>query len=391
MKKVMFLQTIGKNYGGVCQVNKLVGEELLKNDYNVSIVSFRNEQNNLTLEHDKNLKVVTINENDAWGTYYSQDIISAIKKGKIIKAFNMLVSRLKYDRKFNVDVKKLQEYIILENPDYIITSHYQLLDMIPKEYLSRTIHEQHSSFLDATNHRATKNTLYKYNGRVKFLWLTESTMEKAVECGFKNNYFIYNAVRFKTEKIADVVKNKKLIAVSRLSEEKCIDKMIDMAEEVFKDKRFSDWKLEIYGDGVEHDYLLSKIKNTKQIKLMGVTNNSKNELLKASINLNTSRYEGFSLTVLEANECGVPTVTFNFGESAGEEIINDKTGIIATDREDYIEKLKELMKNPDTLISLSKNCKDYSKKFQIENIVKDWIKLFDDIDNLNKCNCNERR
>ena len=82
MKKVMFLQTIGKNYGGVCQVNKLVGEELLKNDYNVSIVSFRNEQNNLTLEHDKNLKVVTINENDAWGTYYSQDIISAIKKGR---------------------------------------------------------------------------------------------------------------------------------------------------------------------------------------------------------------------------------------------------------------------------------------------------------------------
>ena len=49
------------------------------------------------------------------------------------------------------------------------------------------------------------------------------------------------------------------------------------------------------------------------------------------------------------------------------------------------------MKNPDTLINLSKNCKDYSKKFQIENIVKDWIKLFDDIDNLNKCNCNERR
>ena len=49
------------------------------------------------------------------------------------------------------------------------------------------------------------------------------------------------------------------------------------------------------------------------------------------------------------------------------------------------------MENNDSLISLSKNCKEFSKKFQIENIVDDWIKLFDDIDRLNKYDCNERR
>ena len=149
--------------------------------------------------------------------------------------------------------------------------------------------------------------------------------------------------------------------------------------------------MEIYGDGEEYDSLLNKINNTKQIRLMGLTTDSKKELLKASINLNTSRYEGFSLTILEANECGVPTVTFNFGESVDEEIINNKTGIIALDREDYIKRLKELMENNDSLIRLSKNCKEFSKKFQIENIVDDWIKLFDDIDCLNKYDCNERR
>ena len=74
-----------------------------------------------------------------------------------------------------------------------------------------------------------------------------------------------------------------------------------------------------------------------------------------------------------------------------EEIINNKTGIIALDREDYIKRLKELMENNDSLIRLSKNCKEFSKKFQIENIVDDWIKLFDDIDRLNKYDCNERR
>ena len=205
-------------------------------------------------------------------------------------------------------------------------------------------------------------------------------MDKAIEYGFNNNYCIYNAVRFKSEESADVSKNKKLIAISRLSKEKNIDKMIDMVEEIFEDNKFSNWKLEIYGDGAEYDYLLKKIKNNKQIKLMGLTNNSKKELLAASINLNTSKYEGFSLTILEANECGVPTVAFNFGESSDEEIINDVTGIIAIDSDDYIKKLKILMENDSKLVELSNNCKRFSENFQIENVINDWIKLFNDID-----------
>ena len=99
-----------------------------------------------------------------------------------------------------------------------------------------------------------------------------------------------------------------------------------------------------------------------------------------TINLNTSKYEGFSLTILEANECGVPTVAFNFGESSDEEIINDVTGIIAIDSDDYIKKLKILMENDSKLVELSNNCKRFSENFQIENVINDWIKLFNDID-----------
>ena len=63
-KKVVFLQIEGNNYGGVCQVNKLVAEELLKNNYDVSIVSFRNDKKNADLGYDKKLKIVTIKEGD---------------------------------------------------------------------------------------------------------------------------------------------------------------------------------------------------------------------------------------------------------------------------------------------------------------------------------------
>ena len=117
---------------------------------------------------------------------------------------------------------------------------------------------------------------------------------------------------------------------------------------------------------------------------MGITNNPQKEFLSSSINLNTSPSEGFSLSILEGNECGVPTIAFNFGESVEEEILDNKTGIIAKDINDYQEKLIELMDNSEKLTELSNNAKEFSKNFEIENIINNWIKLFGVIDNQDK-------
>lgn len=380
MKRILILQNKGKIYGGVWQVNKLVGESLIKEGYDVSIVSIRNEQTDINLEHHPQLKVKTINENGIWYTYKGYEIINEIKKLHFIKAIKMTTSRIKHDIDIKKDIKKLHQFIYEYKPNTIITSHYQLLDMIPKNYLNITIHQQHSAFDAAINHKATKNTLNKYNGKIKFLWLTKNTMEQAITYGLNNNSYIHNAVRFETNEIANVKNNKKLITIARLSEDKRIDIMVDIVKEVFKDNQFKDWCLEIYGSGELEDELIEQINNHPQIKLMGKTTNPKKELLTSSINLNTSPYEGFSLSILEANECGVPTITFNFGESVTEEIIDNKTGIIATNKEDYIKKIKELMLDNKKLISLSKNAKEFSKQFHINNIINKWIELFEEFD-----------
>ena len=124
----------------------------------------------------------------------------------------------------------------------------------------------------------------------------------------------------------------------------------------------------------------NKKKKYKQIKLMGVTNNPKKELLSSSINLNTSSYEGFSLSILEANECGVPTLSLDFGESVHEQILNNQTGIIVESKEDYINKLKELMLDEKKLLQLSKNVKEFSNNFHIEKIIDKWLDLFNELD-----------
>lgn len=381
MKKILFIQLKGKSFGGVWQVIKTTGEELIKKGYDVSVVSLRENKNDIQIKKHPKLNLYTINQQDIWEHNYSgQEILNDIKKAKLLAATKKLIVRFKHKISIKKDIKKLHRYIYQYQPDYIITCHYELLDMIPKSYLNKTIHQQHSSFADAKRNRNNIKLFNKYKNKITFLWLTKKTMEKAIECGYQNSRYIYNAVRFKSQEKANVVANKKLITIARLSEDKSIDKMIAIAKDIFKDSKYKDWILEIYGEGHLENQLKKQINNHKQIKLMGLTDNPKEVLLNSSINLNTSPYEGFSLSILEANECGIPTIAFDFGESSTEQILHNKTGIIAKDMEDYKIKLKQLMDNPNELQELSINAKEFSKNFQIEQIINKWIELFEEFD-----------
>ena len=66
MKKVLFLQIKGKSKAGVWFVNKTIAEELIKNGYEVVILSIRDNPGDIVLEHDPRLILHTINKRDLW-------------------------------------------------------------------------------------------------------------------------------------------------------------------------------------------------------------------------------------------------------------------------------------------------------------------------------------
>lgn len=381
MKKVLFLQIKGNSCGGVWFVNKTIGEALINNGYDVEVMSVRDSHSGIDLEYDSRLKVSIVNSDDNWEITHFSDVKNAFKKFQLIKGIRLFFKAIKENSKLNKDYNTIRKYIVTNDFDYIITTHYQLLDIIPNEYLKKTIHEQHTSFKASYEHNATRNTLNKYNGKVKYLWLTKATCDDARKHGYLNSTYIYNPVKFTTNKRSDVVNNKRLITFTRVSGEKRIDLMVKIVNDIFKDEKFKDWSLDIYGDGIEKNKILKMNYNKNKIVFRGVTSSVKEELLKSSINLNTSLFEGFAMGILEANECGVPTVTFNFGESINEEIIQNKTGIYVNqnDIEKYKIKLKKLMIDSNRLDKMSLECKKFSDKFNATNIVKDWIKLFDDL------------
>ena len=101
-------------------------------------------------------------------------------------------------------------------------------------------------------------------------------------------------------------------------------------------------------------------------------------LLKSSLTLNTSVYEGFSLSIIEGYTCGLPVISFNFGETVYEEIKDGKTGFVINqgDIENFKIKLIKLLSSPNLLKEMSDNAKNFSKQFEVSKVADKWEELF---------------
>lgn len=381
MKKVLILQIKNHVNGGIRFVNKLITDELTRLGYETRICSIRDIPNEKVDEENPKVKLDIINRKDPWEIVHKSDVARAIKKGKFFKTLKQYF----HDQKvLKEDYKKLQRYIEEFNPNIIISSHYEIFPGIPKKYLSRAINLHHTSYDMMKTFKNNKKELFKLKDKIHFVWLSKGSCKSAKADGFENSCSIYNPIRFKCEKKSNVNKNKKLVTIARFGEEKRIELMIDMVDDIFKNKEYKDWKLEIYGFGGIEEKIKKHIKSkhNSQIIFKGKTDSPKDVLLTSSIYLCTSKFEGFSLSIIEAYECGIPVIAFNFGESVYEAIEDKKTGyIIENDNVDeYKEKLKEMMLDENLLEKLSINSKEKAKEFQIENLIKNWIKLFKKID-----------
>ncbi|MBR3362412.1 MAG: glycosyltransferase [Bacilli bacterium] len=382
MKKIMFLQINSHSFGGIWEVNHTLGEEFIKRGYLVSMLAIRQNHPGIKEKVSSKFKINTINKIVDWKILRKKEVINSIKKGPscFIRTF------IKYfgdKKKLKEDYLKMKKFIIKENPDFIIASHYQTLPGIPKKFLSKTIHVQHSSFKFADTDKVNIRVLKKYNDKVFCLmWLCNSIMNNAIKRGFLKNRYIYNPLKFRVEKKANVCKNKKIVVITRISSEKRIDLMVEIVNNIFSDEKFKDWSFEIYGNGEFNEASKKIISNSTQIFYNGVTDNPKEVLMNSSINLNTSIFEGFSLSIIEASACGLPTIAFDFGDAAYEQIINDSTGYIV-ENDDVLEfqnKLKYLMSDMDKLEELSLNNFEFAHKFYIKEIADEWEKLFKEIE-----------
>lgn len=368
--------------GGVIQVNISLMNHFIGEGYEISILSIRHGDTweNITYPIEANCNV--INPHDVWGCPLLSQALQALKKGRIFSCCKILMNRMKYKIVIYKDYQKAQSFILQTQPDVIIVSHYEILAAIPESYGKKTIMHFHTSFDQVNNNRSYRRIFQKYKNRIYcFVWLSKETARQAKKAGFDNSYAIYNPLTFIQNNYAKQ-SSKKCVFVGRMASEKRVWLAIKHFIHVYEgDSLLHDWTLDLYGDGAEAEEIRDLIKNYPYIHYHGYTNRVQEVLANSSLMLMTSAYEGMPLVVLEANECGVPVIAYDFGESSREVIIHEKSGIIISqdDEESYEKALSDLMHNEEKRIVLATYAKEFAKSFSMEHIGTQWKKLFSDI------------
>lgn len=118
---------------------------------------------------------------------------------------------------------------------------------------------------------------------------------------------------------------KRILIVSRLESEKNVSLAIDVFRNVFEEN--SETKLIIAGDGRQQGMLEKKVKElgiSERVKFVGWVDDLPRLYADAYVYLQTSNYEGYGMTLLEAAASGLPIVTTDVG-LVGEVLVNGKS------------------------------------------------------------------
>jgi len=176
-------------------------------------------------------------------------------------------------------------------------------------------------------------------------------------------------------------KQKTILFVGRISEyQKRLSLIIEIWKMILSEKKYDDWNLKIVGDGEDMETLKEKTKNLDRIYFEG-KQKSESYFEEASIFIMTSTFEGFGMTLAEAQKYACIPVAMNSFLSLSDIIENEKNGFIIPDGDinAMAEKIQILMTDESLRKEIALNGLESVKKFDIKIIAQKWEKLFNEL------------
>ncbi len=216
--------------------------------------------------------------------------------------------------------------------------------------------------------------------------LTESDKQDWQQVGCANVKCIPNPCALNSRKSkVESRKTKKVLAVGRLHEQKGFDILLEAWNNVQRDnvQCTKDWTLRIVGEGPQRAALEQQIKDLQlsNVVLAGRVENVVEEYNEASLFVLSSRYEGFSLVLLEAMWCGVPCVSFDCPHGPAELLGGDRGWLVpAMDVEKLAQQLIYAMTHMEEAMKRAERAQEYAyEKYSEANIMPHWIELIENI------------
>ena len=272
------------------------------------------------------------------------------------------------------------EYFNKEDFDVVIGAGVEyslLLGEIKKRISAKAIGWQHSTFDSYFKKRGSTgyglmNYVKKCYSELDDIWvLTNSDKKEFDSCFGIKSKVLYNPLP-KNNNVCTTYEDGLIIFAGRLEREhKGLNYLVDVIKKVSDE--VSNVRVDIIGDGPSHNWLQSEIDKAglhKIVHLIGTTDNVYQFYSRASVMIQTSQWEGFGMTILEAMSCGIPVVAFhNYGP---DEIIRDSTDgylVAHFDTKDFSKKVVEILKQPGRKKQMGKCAIERSQDFSLEKVL----------------------
>ena len=176
----------------------------------------------------------------------------------------------------------------------------------------------------------------------------------------------------------------RVIAVGRLDYQKGFDRLIEAWSIVKKNPEYSDWRLDIFGQGEWKEMLEDMIirKGLSDSAMLNKPTNSINEeYSKSSMIVMTSHYEGFGMVLVEAMLCGVPAIAFNC-KCGPKDIIDDgRNGLLVPEGDvpALADAMKKLMRDEALRQKMGAEALKIRDKYSEERVMDSWVRLFESL------------
>lgn len=298
-----------------------------------------------------------------------------------------------YLRKRKEHKRKLTALLLKEKPDIVVSLYPSESSFIPDiKDGSRKVLELHYckffrlqygrrgllGWIDKLRTRQDEQIVRRFD---KFVVLTNE--DRGYWGDLPNIEVIPNAAMHVSDAYSDVM-NKRVIAVGRLDYQKGFDRLIQAWELVQHTGKFTDWKLDIFGQGEWREMLqqmIDKAELQNTVCLNRPTKQIGEEYVKSDMLVMSSNYEGFPMVMIEAMACGLPVVSFDYKCGPKDIIQTGINGLLVPngDIQALADAMMKEMEDEAYRKMLSLNARKVVDTYSEQAVMSQWIRLFTSI------------
>lgn len=298
-----------------------------------------------------------------------------------------------YLRKRKEHKRKLTALLLKEKPDIVVSLYPSESSFIPdiKDGSKKVLELHYCKFfrlqygrkgllgwIDKLRTRQDEQIVRRFD---KFVVLTNE--DRGYWGNLPNIEVIPNAAMHVSDTYSDVM-NKRVIAVGRLDYQKGFDRLIQAWQLVQHTGKFTDWKLDIFGQGEWQEMLqqmIDKAELQNTVCLNRPTKQIGEEYVKSDMLVMSSNYEGFPMVMIEAMACGLPVVSFDYKCGPKDIIQSGINGLLVPngDIQALADAMMKVMEDEAYRKMLSLNARKVVDTYSEQAVMSQWIRLFTSI------------